>query len=88
MSTVEQGAKVATSIVDGLKAQPLSLALIVLNIAFICLVAWLAHNINERTNHQYQVKDELIAKLIAQCGAGAKTGLPLEQILPHVNAQP
>jgi hypothetical protein len=35
-------------------------------------VAWLAHNINERTNHQYQVKDELIAKLIAQCGAGSK----------------
>ena len=64
---VEEGAKVATGIVEGLKSQPLSLALIVLNIAFILFTGWLAYTINDRTEHQYQVKDELIAKLIAQC---------------------
>jgi len=30
-------------------------------------VAWLAHEFNQRTNHQYEVKDQLIAKLIDKC---------------------
>lgn len=71
---VEEGAKVATGIVDGLKSQPLSLALIVLNLSFIIFTAWLAYTINQRTNHQYEVKDALIARLIEQCRDG-KTSL-------------
>ena len=35
---VEEGAKVATTVVEGLKNQPLSLALIVLNVVFILFV--------------------------------------------------
>jgi len=70
---VEEGAKVATTVVEGLKNQPLSLALIVLNIAFILFVAWLAHEFNQRTNHQYEVKDQLIAKLIDQCKASQQS---------------
>jgi hypothetical protein len=53
--------------VEGLKSQPLSLALIVLNLVFVLFVAWLAHEFNQRTNHQYEVKDTLIAKLIDKC---------------------
>lgn len=64
---VEEGAKVATGVVEGLKSQPLSLALIVLNLVFVLFVAWLAHEFNQRTNHQYEVKDTLIAKLIDKC---------------------
>jgi hypothetical protein len=72
---IEEGAKVAAGIVDGLKSQPLSLALIVLNLAFISLTAWLAYTINERTTRQYEVKDQLIERLIEQCRDGKKTGL-------------
>jgi len=64
MSVAEHGAKVATGIVDGLKSQPISLALIVLNLVFIGFVGWIAHEINLRTEHQYQVKDQLIASVI------------------------
>ena len=64
---VEEGAKVATTVVEGLKAQPLSLALIVVNVGFLVFMAWLAHEFNVRTTDQYRVKDELISRLIASC---------------------
>jgi len=63
---VEEGAKVAVSISEGLRQQPLSLALIVLNIVFVCFVAWLAYTINDRTTHQYQVKDDMINELVGK----------------------
>ena len=65
---VEEGAKVASGVVEGLKNQPLSLALVVLNLIFILFMAWLANQFNTRTNHQYEVKDQLIARLIDKCG--------------------
>jgi hypothetical protein len=64
---VEEGAKVATSVVESLKGEPISLALIVMNVIFVAGIAWWAHEINIRTTHQYEVKDQLIAKLIDQC---------------------
>ena len=63
---VEEGAKVAVSISEGLRQQPLSLALIVLNIVFVMFVAWLAYTINDRTTHQYQVKDDMIGELVGK----------------------
>ena len=65
---VEEGAKVATTVVEGLRAQPLSLALIVVNLVFVGFVAWIANEFNQRMTHQYEVKDQLIARLIDQCG--------------------
>ena len=64
---VEEGAAVAKGVVEGLKSQPLSLALIVMNVLFILFTGWLAHEFNQRTTHQYEVKDQLITKLIEQC---------------------
>ena len=73
---VDEGAKVATGVVEGLRSQPLSLALIVVNVVFVFFVAWLAHEFNARTTHQYEVKDALIAKLIDQCKANQQSQLP------------
>jgi len=64
---VEEGAKVAGSVVEGLKTQPLSLALIVVNIAFLGFVTFIVYTLNERTEHQYEVKDQLIYKLVDKC---------------------
>jgi hypothetical protein len=64
---VEEGAKVASSVVEGLKDQPLSLALIAMNVIFVMFTGWLAHEWNVRTTHQYEVKDQLIARLIDKC---------------------
>jgi len=70
---VEEGAKVATTVVEGLRAQPLSLALIVVNLVFVGFVAWIANEFNQRTTHQYEVKDQLIARLIDQCGTNQRS---------------
>jgi len=59
-----EGAKVAGSVVEGLKSQPLSLALIVMNVVFVLFVAWLAYTINQRTEAQYRVKDAQTATLL------------------------
>jgi hypothetical protein len=64
MPITEEGAKVAGSVVEGMKSQPLALGLIVLNITFIVFTAWLAYTINERTKSQYAVKDEQTALLL------------------------
>jgi len=64
---IEEGAKVASGVIEGLKSQPLSLALIVMNLIFIGF-AWLVlDQLNTRTTRQYEVKDQLIAKLIDKC---------------------
>jgi hypothetical protein len=63
---VEESAKVATSVVSGLKEQPLALALIVLNILWLVAVFWTSHLNNER-------EDKLISDLVQTCAA-AKSG--------------
>ena len=73
---IEEGAAVAKGVVEGLKSQPLSLALIVLNLVFVGFVAWLANEFNARTTHQYEVKDQLIARLIDKCGNSQQSQVP------------
>jgi hypothetical protein len=57
---IEEGAKVATSVITGLKEQPLALALIVLNIMWLAAVFWLAHTNSMR-------EDQLISDLVRAC---------------------
>jgi hypothetical protein len=66
MGVTEETGKVATSVVEGLKAQPIILALIVMNVVFIIFVGWLLHTLNQRTIHQYEVKDEQTATLLTK----------------------
>jgi len=70
---VEEGAKVAGGVVEGLKSQPLSLALIIMNVVFIGFAVFVLQSLNARTVHQYEVKDALIAKLIEQCRGAQST---------------
>jgi hypothetical protein len=67
---VEEGAAVAKGVVEGLKHQPLSLALIVVNVVFVLFVGFVFHTINARTIHQYEFKDDLIKSLVDKCQLG------------------
>jgi hypothetical protein len=73
---VEEGAAVAKGVVEGLRAQPLSLALIVMNVVFVVFIWSIFTQLNTRTTHQYEVKDELIVKLISQCKPNQQSQLP------------
>jgi preprotein translocase subunit YajC len=59
MSLPEQGAKVATSVVDAMKSQPMMLAVIVLNAIIITLI-YFAITSNRQSQH------EIMGKLIEQ----------------------
>jgi hypothetical protein len=75
---VEEGAAVAKGVVEGLRSQPLSLALIVVNVVFVFFVGFVFHTINARTIHQYEFKDDLISKLIDKCHLGQQDKTDLE----------
>jgi hypothetical protein len=64
---IEEGAKVATGVIEGLKSQPIALALIVMNVIFVGAVGYAAHELNVRTTAQYESQTALIHKLIDQC---------------------
>jgi len=66
---VEEGAKVATGVIEGLKSQPIALALIVMNVIFVGAITYASHELNIRTTARYAAQDELIHKLIDQCNA-------------------
>jgi hypothetical protein len=70
MSLPEQGAKVATSVVDAMKSQPLMLAVIVLNVVIIGLV-YLAITANRQQQHIIMEKlveqNSKAQELLARC---------------------
>jgi len=66
---VEEGAKVATGVIEGLKSQPISLALIVMNVIFVGAIAYASHELNIRTTTRYAAQDALINKLLDQCAS-------------------
>jgi len=72
---VEEGAKVATGVVEGLKGQPIALALIVMNVIFVGAVAAGGYGLNIRTTARYEAQDALIHKLLDQCVMSRKSSL-------------
>jgi hypothetical protein len=69
MTVPQEAGKVVTSITEGLRQQPLALALIVMNLVFVGFTLFIFWELNTRTVHQYETKDQLISKLIAGCGS-------------------
>ena len=64
---IEEGGKVAVGVVEGLRSQPLALALVVLNIVWLFAVTWLAH---ENNVHD----DRILSDLIRACTELEKIG--------------
>ena len=59
----EEGAKVANSIVEGLKSQPVTLALIVMNVLFLAFVVWVLHEISTTNKTREEQSTQLIREL-------------------------
>lgn len=63
----EEAGKVAAGVVDSLKSQPISLALIVLNVIFLVIGYLILAKVSDRAAADMLRADELIAKLATQC---------------------
>ena len=75
---VEEGASVAKGVIEALKSEPISLALIVMNVIFVGVMAFGAYALNIRTTARYEAQDVLIHKLLDQCRPAGRTELEHE----------
>lgn len=64
---VEEGGKVASGVVDALKTQPLSLALIVLNVIFLLVGYFMIIKIADLAAAERARQDVLLADLARNC---------------------
>lgn len=63
MGISEEGGKVASGVVEGLKDQPLALALIVVNVLFLAFTGYILHSLKD----QAERKDALLHELATHC---------------------
>jgi hypothetical protein len=60
---IEVTGKVAHTVVEGLKTQPLALPLVVINVLCLCVIGYVLYVVAART----VARDELIVKLAHEC---------------------
>jgi hypothetical protein len=65
---MQEGAKVASGTIEALKAQPLALALIVVNILFLGSAVWLFHEVSVSTAEDRNHRNALLTQAITSCG--------------------
>jgi hypothetical protein len=67
MGALEEGGKAATAAVTGLATQPLSLALVCINVVFLAFGTWFIRDVIETSNAANIRRDALMASLIKDC---------------------
>jgi hypothetical protein len=63
MGAIEEGGKVASGVVEGLKQSPLSLALIVMNVVCLGVVVWVLNVVANNASR----RDNMILTLATDC---------------------
>jgi len=69
MGAIEEGGKVATSVVDSMKAQPLALAVIVVNVLFLAFLVYISHEIAATNRIEREQRTEMFEELRKTCVA-------------------
>jgi len=71
MGAVEEGGKAVSGIVDSLKTQPLSLALVIMNLALLGMLYYIAEKSSGSRRHEldliYQQQAQVQEMFIAHC---------------------
>lgn len=57
------------SLIQALKDQPMALALLVLNLAFLAFVGWLTHEVSGNMRTEREQRQQMILTLMQQCGS-------------------
>ena len=75
MSMPEQAAKVAHSAVDAMKSTPLAIALLVVNVSFLGIAAYVLGEVSANAQERNKAQTDLITKLVTDirdCRQGPK----------------
>lgn len=67
---MQEGGKAVNSIIDSLKSQPLTLALVVMNIALLALLTYVAYGVGENRKHDLELvykQQAEVQALLAKC---------------------
>jgi hypothetical protein len=67
MGVLEEGGKAATAAVAGLATQPLALALVCINVAFLSISVWFLKDIVDTASAANIRRDALMMQLIKDC---------------------
>jgi hypothetical protein len=67
MSPIETSGKVATATINAMRSTPLAIALLLVNIAFLGLVAYVLGHVAGNAGDRDKQQLELIAKLVSDC---------------------
>ena len=67
MGAVEEGGKVATAAVESLKSQPLALALVLVNVLFLCAGLYAVHDIAGAVRGREERRDALLLEFAERC---------------------
>ena len=67
MGAVEEGGKVATTVVDSLKGTPMVLALLVINAVFIGFLTYVAHTMSGKNQAETLANQEMIKQILNSC---------------------
>jgi hypothetical protein len=82
---IEEGAKIATGLIDSLKTQPLSLALVLMNICLLGFFWLILTKVAEQRQREvqllYEDKKE-VRELIARCIVPDRTNLRIQKGTP------
>jgi hypothetical protein len=85
MGITEEGGKIATSAIEGMKGTPLGIALLVVNLAFLAFVGYLLGEVAENARVRNTSQMDLIAKLVTDirdCRQPPRTTGELEPLPP------
>ena len=77
MGAIEESGKVAVSVVDSLKAQPLAIALILINVMFLAMLVWIIHEVRDGRDLDRRERSEMqaqITKLALECRQQSEKG--------------
>ena len=78
MGMTEEAGKAAGAIATGLSAQPLALALVCINVAFLAVSIWFLRDVIESATDTNKRRDALMMQLIKDCTV-ATPSKPVEQ---------
>jgi len=85
---VEEGGKVAESFIEALKREPISLALVVMNVALLLMFFYVAQKSSETRAHEVQLiydNEKRTAELLARCVDPGTLREILDQFRTHDN---